>query len=116
MTIIKFNDYQCPFCARAHDTVKRILREYPGKVRFVFKQHPLPMHPQATIASEVALAAHEQGRVEAVHEKMEPAHAFCVGCHREQLGVTGEPNCATCHQPRPSADDAFRTTTAQNDE
>lgn len=70
VTIVEFIDFQCPFCARAHDTVKRILKEYPGKVRVVFKQHPLPMHPQATIASELALAAHEQGKYPEVQDRL----------------------------------------------
>jgi protein-disulfide isomerase len=90
VTIVKFNDYQCPFCARAHDTVKRILQEYSGKVRVVYKQHPLPMHPQATIASEVALAAQEQGRFEVVHEKLFAAQGE-LGKGRERiLALAGE--------------------------
>ena len=70
VTIIEFLDYQCPFCARGDQIVKQILQEYKDKVRLVFKHHPLPMHPQAGIASEVALAAHEQGRFLQVHDRL----------------------------------------------
>ncbi|MEE9218422.1 MAG: thioredoxin domain-containing protein [Acidobacteriota bacterium] len=70
VTIIEFIDFQCPFCVRAHGTVERILKEYAGKVRVVFKQHPLPMHPQAMLAAEAALAAHEQGRYRDMHERL----------------------------------------------
>jgi c(7)-type cytochrome triheme protein len=52
------------------------------------------------------------GRIEAVHEKMEPAHAFCVGCHRQRTGLTGEPDCSACHLPRAPEDAPLRTETA----
>ncbi len=71
VTIVEFIDFQCPFCARADQTVKRIQQDYKDKVRVVFKQHPLTaIHPQATIASELALAAHEQGRYLQMHDRL----------------------------------------------
>ena len=71
VTIIEFLDFQCPFCSRAEATVQRIMREYPGKVRLVFKQHPLvAIHSQAMLASEAALAAHDQGRYREMHDKL----------------------------------------------
>jgi len=71
VTIIEFLDFQCPFCSRTEATIQRIMREYPGKVRLVFKQHPLiAIHPQAMLASEAALAAHDQGRYREMHEKL----------------------------------------------
>jgi len=71
VTIIEFLDFQCPFCARGNETVERILSEYPGKVRVVYKQHALAaIHPQATLASEAALAANEQGKYHEMHRKL----------------------------------------------
>ncbi|MEE8537415.1 MAG: thioredoxin domain-containing protein [Acidobacteriota bacterium] len=71
VTIIEFLDFQCPFCSRAEVTVQRIMREYPDKVRLVFKQHPLvAIHRQAMLASEAALAAHDQGRYREMHDKL----------------------------------------------
>jgi protein-disulfide isomerase len=56
VTIVVFSDFQCPFCNRARPTIDRILRERPDTVRFVFRNHPLPFHPDAHVAAQ---AAHE---------------------------------------------------------
>jgi protein-disulfide isomerase len=39
-------------------------------VKFVFKQNPLPMHQNAMIAAEAALAANAQGKFWQMHDKM----------------------------------------------
>jgi protein-disulfide isomerase len=60
VTIVEFADYQCPFCKRAEPTMDRLRREYPLDVRIVWKQQPLPFHPQAEPAAELALEARAQ--------------------------------------------------------
>jgi len=71
VTIIEFSDYQCPFCRRAEPTVKQVLEEYEGKVRFVFRHFPLDrIHPQARGASEAAACAAEQGKFWEYHEEL----------------------------------------------
>jgi protein-disulfide isomerase len=54
VTVINFDDLECPYCARLHlslfpDTLAR----YKDKVRFVYKDNPLPpeMHPWARHAA-----------------------------------------------------------------
>lgn len=60
VTIIEFSDYQCPFCKRAEASIDRLREEYPSEVRIVFKQQPLPFHPNAEPAAELALEARAQ--------------------------------------------------------
>jgi protein-disulfide isomerase len=60
VTIVEYSDYQCPFCARAWETLeKEVLPAYGDRVRFVFKNLPLKeIHPWAegaALASECAL-------------------------------------------------------------
>jgi protein-disulfide isomerase len=62
VTIVEFTDYECPFCRKVRDTVLTLEKLYGNKVRFVFKQAPLPMHPHARLAAAAVLAAHEQGK------------------------------------------------------
>jgi protein-disulfide isomerase len=57
VTIVEFSDLQCPFCSRVHPTVAAVQREYGDKVRVVWKNQPLPFHPRAEPAAEVALEA-----------------------------------------------------------
>jgi protein-disulfide isomerase len=42
VTVINFDDLQCPFCARMHDTLfPATLDHYKDKVRFIYKDYPL---------------------------------------------------------------------------
>jgi protein-disulfide isomerase len=71
ITLIEFSDYQCPFCRRAEPTVKQVLQQYEGKIRFVFRHFPLDrIHPQARGASEAAACAAEQGKFWEYHEAL----------------------------------------------
>jgi protein-disulfide isomerase len=68
VTIVEFSDFQCPYCARAAEVVHKIKERYADKVRFVFRQFPLPMHPDAHLAAEAALAAQRQGKFWEFHD------------------------------------------------
>jgi len=68
VTIIEFSDFQCPYCARLQPTLKDVLNAYPKDVRLVFKQYPLPFHPQARNAAKASMAAGEQGKFWEMHD------------------------------------------------
>lgn len=64
VTIIEFSDYQCPYCGRFwSDTLPQIEKEYinTGKVRLVFRDFPLSMHPNALPAALASECVHEKG-------------------------------------------------------
>ena len=61
VTIVEYSDFQCPFCARGYQTVEnQVLKEYGDKVRLVYKNFPLPMHPWAEPAAVASECAFEQ--------------------------------------------------------
>ena len=70
ITLIEFSDFQCPFCRKGRDTAYEIMKLYPNDVKVVFKQLPLPMHPEATPAAKASLAAHKQGRFWEMHDAL----------------------------------------------
>lgn len=71
VTVVEGTDFQCPFCSRANATLKQIKSTYGDKdLRVVIKQNPLPFHPYAHLAAEAALAADEQGKYWALHDKL----------------------------------------------
>ncbi len=70
VTIVTFQDYQCPFCARLDATLTALEQAYPGKVRLVVKQLPLAFHKHAALAAEAALAAAAQGRFWRYHDRL----------------------------------------------
>jgi protein-disulfide isomerase len=54
VTVINFDDLECPYCARLHEELfPATLDHYKDKVRFVYKDNPLPpeMHPWAMRAA-----------------------------------------------------------------
>lgn len=70
VTIIEFSDYECPFCKKAEETVKKVLAAYGDKVRFVYRDFPLPMHSHARPAAEAAHCAQAQGKFWEYHAKL----------------------------------------------
>jgi len=55
VTIVHFSDFQCPFCSRVQATMDQVKTAYgPDKVRIIWKNEPLPMHPNAKPAAEAA--------------------------------------------------------------
>jgi protein-disulfide isomerase len=70
VTVVEFSDFQCPYCSRAATAVDQIKEKYGTRVRFLFRQFPLPMHPNARGAAEAALAANAQGKFWEFHDKM----------------------------------------------
>lgn len=68
VTIVEFSDYQCPYCARAKSTVEEIMNTYGNKVRFVYRDFPLPGHQFAQKAAEASECADEQGKFWEYHD------------------------------------------------
>ena len=74
VTVVEFSDYQCPFCARhVQQTLPLLRKEYvdTGKVKYVFRDHPLEsIHPAAFKAAEAARCGGEQGKFWEMHDKL----------------------------------------------
>ena len=66
ITIVEFSDFQCPYCAKASERMKELVKKYDGKVNVVYKHFPLSFHPFAKPASEyfeaIALVNHNKAR------------------------------------------------------
>ena len=68
ITVVEFSDFQCPFCKRGADTVKKLQEKYPNDVKVAFKHYPLPFHKQAVPAHKAAIAAKKQGKFWEMHD------------------------------------------------
>ena len=69
VTVVEYGDYECPYCRGAARDVHRMLDLYPGSIRFVFRNFPIPqLHPHAEQAAEAAEAAAAQGRFWEMYE------------------------------------------------
>ena len=71
VTIVKFEDFECPFCKNVQPTLTEVLKKYNGKVRIVHKDLPLQaIHPQAQLAAEGARCAGDQGKFWEYHDTL----------------------------------------------
>lgn len=70
VTIVEFSDFQCPYCARGHQTINDVLKTYGDKVRVVFKHLPLDFHPQAMPAARYfeAIAQQDHAKAQKFHD------------------------------------------------
>ncbi len=68
VTVVAFEDFQCPYCARSAPVLQKILETYPSDVRVVFKHYPLSFHKNAKPAAIASFAAQKQGKFWEMYE------------------------------------------------
>lgn len=68
--VVMASDLQCPFCARAHTTVKQLREEYGARVSYRWLNQPLPFHKRAKPAAIAAEAARNQGKLDAFIDRV----------------------------------------------
>jgi predicted DsbA family dithiol-disulfide isomerase len=68
VTIVEFSDYRCPYCRQMSRQLAALKERYADELRRVVYQLPLPIHPDARIAAEIAECAAEQGAFWRMHE------------------------------------------------
>ena len=60
VTVVEFYDPECEACAAFHPVVKKLLKDYEGKIRLVARY--MPLHPNSLSAATFTEAAGEQGK------------------------------------------------------
>lgn len=72
ITIVEFSDFQCPFCAKFHQTTLLQLEQNyisTGKVNFVYRDFPIQsIHPNAIPAALSSECADDQGGFWEMHD------------------------------------------------
>ncbi len=63
VSVIMFSDFQCSACAATHPALRKVIEQFPGKVRFVVRDFPLEsIHENSFAAARAASAANAQGK------------------------------------------------------
>jgi len=73
LEVVEYSDFECPFCARfaavQMPTIRTQLIE-TGRVRWRFRDYPLPGHRFSRYAAHAAQCAGEQGRFWQMHDQL----------------------------------------------
>lgn len=69
ITLVEFSDFECPFCAAARPILEEYVKARPN-LRLCWMPYPLPQHPNATVASQAALFARDNGKFWAMHDAL----------------------------------------------
>jgi protein-disulfide isomerase len=71
VTIVKFEDFECPFCKQAQPTLQELESKYKEKLKVVHRDFPLDqIHRLARQAAAAARCANEQGKFWSYHDKL----------------------------------------------
>ena len=69
ITMVQYGDFECPYSAKAFQSVKRLREALPDELRFVYRHYLiLPRHRHAEQAAEAAEAAGAQGKFWEYHD------------------------------------------------
>lgn len=68
VVVVEFNDYQCPYCKRAYQTLKSVVGA-DGRIKIVYKDIPI-LGEASKVAALAALAAARQDKHGAMHSAM----------------------------------------------
>lgn len=73
VAILEYSDFDCSFCARyATQIYPKLDADYvqTGKVKYFFRDLPLPGHPDAPFKARIARCAAEQGKFWEAHDRL----------------------------------------------
>ena len=63
VTLIEYADFQCPACGAYHPLIDQLLKDYNGKLFYVYRMFPLTnIHQNAFVSAEAGYAAWKQGK------------------------------------------------------
>jgi protein-disulfide isomerase len=70
VTIVEFSDFECPYCSQVVEPLHAVVKQYPGKVRLVFRHFPLSFHKSARKAALASACAQEQDKFWPYHDQL----------------------------------------------
>jgi protein-disulfide isomerase len=70
VTIVVWSDFECPFCARSVPVLAKLREKFGDDVRIVFRHLAMQFHRRAGLAAEAGVAAAEQGKFWAFHDRL----------------------------------------------
>jgi protein-disulfide isomerase len=70
ITIVHFSSFTCDTCAQSTEKIRRLLTDFPDKIRWIHRNFFTMYDDRALAAAELAESAHEQGRFWDFHDRI----------------------------------------------
>lgn len=70
VTVVEFADFQCPACGAFAPDMKKILSDHDGKIYYIYRHFPLPLHKNAMKAAQAAEIAGAENKFWHMHDKL----------------------------------------------
>lgn len=95
ITLIEYGDFECPYCARAYQSLASLLPKYGRDLRLVYRHFPLTdMHPDAQPAAEASEAAGAAGKFwdmhDALFEGQDDLSDDAIAAMAQRIGLDGD--------------------------
>lgn len=68
LVLVEYADFECPYCQQVQPALDKLEADFKGRLAFVYKDMPLPMHPHAQKAAEASRCAGLQGKFWEYHD------------------------------------------------
>jgi protein-disulfide isomerase len=93
--LIEFADFECPFCGDFHKSLKAVEERHPNQIALTYVHFPIRGHRFALPAARAAECAGDQGRFEAMHDRLfEGQDQFGLKPWSEYAVAAGVPDLA----------------------
>jgi len=70
VVMVEFADFECPACQMAAPIVDEVVAKHSTELKFVYKNFPLPSHPNSEMAARSSVAAGRQGKFWEMHDAL----------------------------------------------
>jgi len=54
LTMVEYTDLECPYCKQFHNSMEQLMKDYPGKIAWVYRNYPLSFHANSQKEAEAA--------------------------------------------------------------
>ncbi|AJR26725.1 DsbA family protein [Sphingobium sp. YBL2] len=89
VTIVKYTDYQCPFCRKAHRDLARLV-EQDARVRIIYRDWPI-FGPASEEAARLVIASKWQGKHARFHDALmsspAPLNSKAIRAAADEAGI-----------------------------
>lgn len=93
VVLVEYSDTECPFCKVFHATAHQVVKEYEGKIAWVYRHYPIPqLHPKAAKEAEATECVASLSNEETFWKYLDSVYATTKSNNQLDNGVYNTPS------------------------